>query len=390
MFKVDHRFSAVSAILPVNRAPDVIAALTDLGLGAFGWKARGTLLQDQWFKRFLPPVSPNKTMLHTLVQDTEVNQVVDLLVERGRLHQQATGAVFALPCEHAYFGSEFVQYPQVDNTSPGTLQREQTQSLSAIYCIVEHRHGERVAKAAINAGAHGPIVYYAEGHGIRDRLGWLRITKEHEKEVLVVIADESDVEEVFDAMALAAEIYRPGRGFMYRVPIERGLFNLPSRVSHHHYEANMQQIIRAIDHLAGHNHWRDESAQNVGVEGRGIETDLPERPGAQRDQVAVSSLVRGDELQTLTDMLLDSGAPGVNIHRGSFLQTVTESNARIRQDYGLVRCICDRTTAENLCAVIDANAEGLGMTDLAVVTHAVPRTATYQPGRKNHRRQAVA
>ena len=41
-------------------------------------------------------------------------------------------------------------------------------TLSVIYCIVAHNLSDRVSRAAVNAGGHGPIVFYSEGRGLRD------------------------------------------------------------------------------------------------------------------------------------------------------------------------------------------------------------------------------
>ena len=153
-----------------------------------------------------------KTMVPLLAPTDEVPHLVSTIVERARLHQQATGAVFSTPCDHAYFGSEFNVWPSRDDTPAAKSAHNLTENLNIIYCTVGHKLSDRVSKAAISAGAHGPIVYYGEGRGLRDRLGWLRITKEHEQEVLMVIADESDADQVFDAMAKAGELHLPGRG----------------------------------------------------------------------------------------------------------------------------------------------------------------------------------
>jgi len=390
MFERTHQFSAVTAVLPGTTAQHVIdSVLADQGTSALVWQARGTLLHDTWWKRWVPPISPAKTMLQLLVPDPEVDHIVGTIVERGRLHQQATGAVFSTPCDHAYFGSQFHLAPARAPAIAGGAEHRLTRNLSAIYCIVGHQLGDRVGKAAIDAGAHGPIVYYCEGRGLRDRLGWLRITKEHEKEVLMVIADDADVEEVFDAMAKAGELHMPGRGFMYRIGIDKGVFNLPSRVSHHHYAANTQQIINAIDHLMGQTHWRDQAVFNTGGGGRVAGLGLAVDPAPQlKDQLCMSALVRRDDMQKLMDMMLDTGAPGINISFARFTAADSgcqESGARINAEYAMLRCVTGQGIIERICTVIDDSAEAAGLQDLCVLVNPVPRVATYVAGRKDYR-----
>jgi nitrogen regulatory protein PII len=394
MFSKRHAYSTVTAILPKASTDSVIPAiLQDPGTSALVWNARGTLLHDHWWKQWFPPISPGKTMLQVIVPDADVARIVSTVVETGRLHQQATGAVYSTPCEHAYFGSDFHNWPTREGASliSGEDDHKLTENLSIIYCIVGHEMSDRVSKAATNAGAHGPVVYYTEGRGLRDRLGWLRITKQHEKELMMVITDATDAEEVFDAMAHAGDLHLPGKGFMYRLNIDRGMFNLPSRVSHHHYDANMQQIINAIDRLSGHNHWRDQSVFSVGGQGRGIGLEtLRQNNPVLEDQVCLSALATREQCPVVMDMLLDAGAPGLNVNYANFttgVAGVSMAGARINEEYGMLRCITSAEIATGVCALVERDAEQKGVTDLCMTVNSVPSVATYVPGSQDYRAQ---
>jgi len=399
MFKKNHLLSTVTAVLPAGIASRVVElTLAEEGTSALIWNARGTLLQDHWWQRYVPPISPRKSVVQMLVPNQEVDRLVELVAETGNLHKQATGAVFSTPCEHAYLGSEFNARPDSPIASP-VPHDALCDNLSVIYCIVGRKLSDKVAREAIQAGAHGPIVYYTEGRGLRDRLGWLRITKEAEKELLMVIADEADVEEVFDAMAKAGELHLPGRGFMYRLPVDKGLFNLPSRVANHHYEASTQQIIHAIDHLSGHTHWRDQSVFEVGGQARGAGLDfLQEVAPLLQNRVCLSCIVSRESTRDLMDLMLDNGATGLNLHyarlRSNAKATVEGEalieGARITNEYGLLRCIIEQDSAAHICSVIDAEAEIRGIKDCCVLSHSVPRIATYVPGGRDYRRQQAA
>ncbi|MFK7913339.1 MAG: hypothetical protein AB8B93_05450 [Pseudomonadales bacterium] len=390
MFSQDHGYSTVTAVMPGNSSRAVIESVFErTGASALMWSARGTLIQDHWRRRWLPAVSPARTMIQMLVPDAEVAAVVANVVHTGRLDQQATGAVFSSPCEHTYLGSGFQAWPVAQVSAASPVKLDLTASLSAIYCIVGHARSERVTRAAMDAGAHGPIVYYSEGRGLRDRLGWLRITKEAEKEVLMVVAEETDAEEVFTAMAKAGQLHLPGRGFMYRMPITAGLYNLPSRVSHHHYDANMQQVINAIDHLAGHSHWRDQSVVDIGGgKGAGIDA-LPAGGTVLEDYKSLTAIVDRDQLQPLMDLLLSAGAPGLNVNHARFAAPGA-SGSRVNCEYSQVRCITDAPAAAQIATRVEAQAEACGLDDLCLLVQEVPRVITYVPGTKNHRRGRAA
>ncbi|MEM1229780.1 MAG: hypothetical protein AAGI15_04525 [Pseudomonadota bacterium] len=385
-------YATVSAISPTRNANEMIdSVLKRDGASALVWKARGTLVRDHWRSRWLPAVSPARTMVQMLVPESSANAVVTDLVQAGRLDLQATGAVFSTPCQQLLTGSRFRLWPD-QSSGPQQAPDAVKDSLQIIFCIVAHAAGERVSKAAMDAGAHGPIVYYCEGRGLRDRLGWLRITKENEKEVLLVMADTADVDEVFSAMAKAGQLHLPGRGFMYRMPVTAGLYNLPSRVSHHHYEANMQQVINAIDHLAGHTHWRDQGSVDLG-EGRGAGIDMLARYGAVlEDQRAVTAYVSRDDSAAVMELLLDGGAPGLNVHHARFVgkqQDAERMGALVNHEYTVLRCITEATVAEGLLDTLQTSCSERGVEDLCVVSQEVPKVATYVPGTRNFRGRAA-
>lgn len=392
MFKTSHKYSVVNAALPSETANNVVdSMISQQGASALLWKARGTQLNDSWYQRWLPPISPARSMLQLLVPNNELSLIVTKIIDIGNLHRQATGAVYSTPCEHVYLGSQFSAWP-VNSAQPNDSAHTLKDNLSVIHCVVGRQYSDRIARAAIDAGSHGPVAHYVEGRGLRDRLGWLRITKEAEKDALMVIVDQSEVDDVFDAMAKAGRLDLPGRGFMYRLPINSGLFNLPSRVSHKHYSANLQQMIHAIDHLAGHKHWRDQAGTevfgNVKSTGPGTTTRAID---AHADQACVSGITNRDNLRELQDIMLDAGAPGLNINHARFIanpQTLETTGARVNHEYSLLRCVTDRSSAETLCASIDESAEDRGLKDLCMLVQEVPRVATYSPGRKDYRNGA--
>ena len=396
MFDSNHDISLITAVLPDTSANEVIHTLTTKEVtDILVSQARGTLLSDQWWRAWVPPISPSKTMLQTVVPAHDVDRIVNLIIEESRLDMQATGAVFSTPCESAYVGSKFHNLRTTESLNSKKNNHKLSDDLSVIYCSVSHLLSERVAKAAVNAGAHGPVVYYAEGKGLRDRLGWLRITKDSEQEILMVIADDANVDEIFTAMAKAGEFHLPGRGFMYRLPIDKGMFNLPSRIANTNYTANTHQIINAIDHLTGHTHWRDQAVFDVGGQGKctGLKS-LQKNKEILTNQVCLSAVVTRDESQAFMDLMLDAGAPGLNFSYSRYVamgdgdDDYELAHAHIHQEYATIRCITSPELAETIANAIDTTAEQKGIQDLCVLAHTVPRIAKYIPGEIDHRKKA--
>lgn len=383
-------YSVVTAILP-NAASNRVAQslVVDAGATALTWRARGTLLRDHWWARWMPPIGPVKTMLQLVVHNDEVDRIQTTIIDSGRLHQQATGAVFSTPCQRAFLGADYHAWPSQAKHASTSAEHGWSENLSIICCIVGQAYSERVSRAAVNAGAHGPVIYFSEGRGLRDRIGWLRITKEHNQEVLLVLADDAQAPDVFAAMAKAGELDQPGRGIMYRMDIDKGMFNLPSRFSKHRHPASMQQIIHAIDQLSGHKHWRDQGAFDIGSSGRGTGlANLADNRSVIENRERLTAIAPREQLQTLMDMILDAGAPGINMTFARLIAPVERNSAagaRINDEYAVMRSILEPQVMQKVYDTVRNAAERSGITDLCVLTNSVPQMATYVPGRMDYR-----
>ncbi|NND67071.1 MAG: hypothetical protein HKN19_05730 [Halioglobus sp.] len=381
--------SVVTAILPRDSDHEASSALYEkLGLGVMAWDARGTLLQDQWWKKWVPPISPAKTMLQLLVPSHEVGDVERVIIEAANLDKQSTGAIYSTPCLQTYTGPGFSAWDQDWLNSGGERATEESVSLSVIHCIVDHHNAEKVCKAAIQSGGHGPVIYYSEGRGLRDRLGWLRITKEHEKEVLTVIVEEEDAERIFEAMADAGNMHLPGRGFMYRLPIAKGVFNLRSRTTHHHHGASMQQVVSAIDHLAGHGHWRDSHVVDIAGNGRAAGLGGLSPLVTLNNQVCLTTICHREDASTLTDIMLEAGALGLNFNYSRYRDEQdigAGKGSHLSEEYASLRCITHSETAQEICRLLGRASEEQRVTDFCAYLVKASRVATYVPGKRDFR-----
>lgn len=393
MLKLENAYSSVTAVLPQASMPDVRNVLeNELQMGALIWDGRGTVLSESSWKKWIPTISPAKKLLHLLTPSDRVESLEQAIISAARLDMQSTGAVFSNPCAQMYFGADFERWlTPITEEQTGSKETKMAESLSAIFCIVGHQNSEKISRAAIDAGAHGPVVFYSEGKGLRDRLGWLRITKDHEQEVLMVIADEDDADDIFDAMAAAGQLHLPGRGIMYRTPVSKGMFNLPSRVAHHHHDASMQQIIHAIDQLSGQKHWRDQSAFYVQGRGRAAGLNSISKIVEQRNKVCLSVVVERNSAPAVMDTLLDSGAPGLNLNHAKYrTQTYSQVGSaevagyQFTDEFTKIRSIVDSDIADTICKKLE-ECEAHRQSNFCAYTTPATRVATYVPGKKDYR-----
>ena len=146
MFNSKHEISLVTAILPAASADSVVNILTAREVtNVLVSQARGTLLHDRWWKSWVPPISPSKTMLQMVVPAHEVDRVVGLIIREGRLDLQASGAVFSSPCDSAYVGTMFHNLHTTEAPITHQGAHKLSESLSAIFCSIGHSLSDRVA-----------------------------------------------------------------------------------------------------------------------------------------------------------------------------------------------------------------------------------------------------
>lgn len=102
-----------------------------------------------------------------------------------------------------------------------------SQSLKLITCVIQRGKGDKLSKAAIDAGAGGVTVYFARGIGVRDRLGLLGLAIVPEKEVLLIVCHSHEVEKIFSSLVKAGDLETPGHGIAFVSPIEQVVGFIP-------------------------------------------------------------------------------------------------------------------------------------------------------------------
>jgi len=88
-----------------------------------------------------------------------------------------------------------------------------------ITCVVQRGHADKVAKAAVQAGARGATIFFGRGMGARDHLGLLGLAIVPEKEVIMIVCKEAETKAIFDAIVEAGHLHTPGMGVAYTSPV---------------------------------------------------------------------------------------------------------------------------------------------------------------------------
>lgn len=378
------KLSIVTAVLPRQSTGRVINRVFNEGdPHVLLTQARGTLAKDRWYQSILPLVSPEKSQLQFFVPDGEVDHIIEEIIDAGHLHVEGAGAVFSVPCDEFYYTEDFQlwsrghSYEEGPDASDGLKE-----NLTAIFCIVQPEQSDVISRAAMQAGAHGPIIHYCEGRGLRDRLGWLKITKKRTKEELLLVVDNADADAVTEAMVAAGRIDTPGRGFLFRMPVQKGLVSIASTYGARRQQASMQQIIAAIDRLNGGTGWRERGVvEGASVTSAGLDLfGKIRRREALENQVILSCVAGRKYSQQIMDVGVDAGAPGANVAQAKFIEASSETTShgvRITTERGIVHMIVDRDRVEAVSSAVRGYIETESLSNACVYVQPVTRVYTY-------------
>jgi nitrogen regulatory protein PII len=340
-FSTSVSYSFVTAILPRSTAGLVTQEVLQSGAAhVLSMNSRGALIQQHWYQSFLPAVSLEQEMLHFLVPSEEADRLMEQIVIVGKLQLYGAGAIFATPCEE-FFCSE--DYPL---WTAGGYQFESKsfdirfkQELIALTHIADRGFAETIARAAIKAGSQGATISYVRGYGLRDRLGLLRITKQHDKELITVVVDKFDLEAVFQSMAQTGKVDQPGRGFVYQLPVSKGLTNLASVFMPQKHSVSIQQMIKAIDALHGGTHWRANPLQIHDSRAREFASN---NQGVSRDITLLNVVCQRKDSETIFKSFLGHGCSGATVYNWRLAEPNSVTNAttlRVNRELGCIALV---------------------------------------------------
>jgi nitrogen regulatory protein PII len=380
-FSVHSGYSLVTAILPRQSVGVVTREILSSGAAhAMTMNARGTLMQQHWYQSLLPAISPEQEVMHFIVPGQEADRLMEQIVLVGKLQLYGAGAIFSTPCDELVCADDYPLW------TPGKYRFESEsfdikfkRDLMALIHTTDRGTAEPIARAAIKAGAQGATITYVRGYGLRDRLGLLRITKKHEKELITVVVDEFDLDAVFQAMAQAGRVEQPGRGFIYHLPVSKGLTNLASVFQAKKHSVSIQQMVRAIDSLHGGTQWR---ANQLLIHDPGSRELMATCRGISRDLKVVNVVSQRKDSETLLKRFLEQGVSGASVSNWRFVDanaSQTQGGLRINREFGCITLVSSPSKVTDLINVFRDAVASADMKSTCCFTHCVPIVKTFAP-----------
>ncbi len=334
-------YAFVTAILPRLTAGLVTQELFRYKAShVLSLNSRGALVQQHWYQAFLPAVSLEQEMLHFIVPGEEADRLMEQIVIVGKLQRYGAGAIFAIPCREFYCTNDFPLW------TAGHYQFESDsfdirfkQDLIALMHITDRGAADTIARAAIKSGSQGATITFVRGYGLRDRLGLLRITKQHDKELITAVVDQFDLDAVFQTMSQAGHVDQPGRGFLYQIPVSKGLTNLASVFMAQKHSVSIQQMVKAIDSLHGGTHWRANPLQIH--DPRASEFAVGDQ-GVSRDLTMLNIVCQRKDSEAILKRLLEQGCSGATVYHWRLAEAenqVMQGNLRVNRELGCIASV---------------------------------------------------
>ncbi len=93
----------------------------------------------------------------------------------------------------------------------------------AIFVIVDKGRGEFVIDAAKKAGSTGATLISARGSGIHERSRLFSMDIEPEKEIILILSENTSTEKIIASVAEETQISEPGNGILFTCDVTRTL-----------------------------------------------------------------------------------------------------------------------------------------------------------------------
>lgn len=90
-----------------------------------------------------------------------------------------------------------------------------------ITCIATYGHADEVMSVARQAGAGGGTILGARGTGTEDDVKFFGISLMPQKEILLIVAQNDQVQAILDAICGMSIFSEPGSGIVYTTPVDK-------------------------------------------------------------------------------------------------------------------------------------------------------------------------
>lgn len=102
--------------------------------------------------------------------------------------------------------------------------------VSLITCVVQKGMADVINQSLLDAGVQGATVHQGIGTGVRERMGFLGVAVEVEREIISVLVAKDQLARIFERMFLAGRLDTPGMGYIYATPLVQAATYIPAHL----------------------------------------------------------------------------------------------------------------------------------------------------------------
>jgi nitrogen regulatory protein PII len=178
----------------------------------FGIRGSTTLLAKGTIKNklldFLELNQSNKELIFIIAEKDRLRRFINYLNDIINFSKKRHGIAFTIPLVDVYgLSNSIIQYRDT--------HEEEKSMYSAIFVIVEKGKGEQVVDASNKAGGRGATIINARGSSSKENQKIFNIEIEPEKEMVLILAEESKIEPICNSIKDNLKIDEPGKGVMF-------------------------------------------------------------------------------------------------------------------------------------------------------------------------------
>jgi nitrogen regulatory protein P-II 1 len=102
--------------------------------------------------------------------------------------------------------------------------------VALITCVIQKGMADTINQSLLDAGVQGATVHQAVGTGVREKLGFLGVAVEVEREVINVLVAKDQLTRIFERIYLAGRLDTPGMGYLYATSLVQAATYVPAHL----------------------------------------------------------------------------------------------------------------------------------------------------------------
>lgn len=208
------KYELISVIVNFGLGSKVIKTVKEHGIsGGTIFLGKGTVKSH--LLEFLGLDDIRKEIVLTIAESSVVNEVLDDLDKKFDFKKPNHGIAFTTSVT-SILGSRNRKYNKIiENGSVGEIM------YNGIFVVVDKGKAESVIDAAVAAGSKGGTIINARGSGIHENSTLFAMAIEPEKEIVLIISENSVTESIILAINENLKIDEPGNGILFAVDINK-------------------------------------------------------------------------------------------------------------------------------------------------------------------------